>query len=69
MILYSVADKIVFSILKSIKYGFLEISPGQAYPIGFSCMDFITIALSVTILTTLFSFITVKLLTRKQKES
>ena len=52
-----------------LKYGFLEISPGQAYPIGFSFMDFITIALSVTILTTLFSFTTVKLLTRKQKEA
>ena len=54
--------------VSQLKYGFLEISPGQAYPIGFSWMDFTTIALSVSILTTLFSFITVKLLTRKQKE-
>ena len=55
--------------LTQLKYGFIEISPGQAYPIGFSWMDFTTIALSVSILTTLFSFITVKLLTRKQKEA
>ena len=52
-----------------LQYGFLEISPGQAYPIGFSWIDFVTIALSVTILTTLFSYITVKLLTRKQKKA
>ena len=69
MIVNRISDLIVFNTLKNLKYGFLEISPGQAYPIGFSCMDFITIALSVTILTTLFSFITVKLLTRKQKEA
>ena len=52
-----------------LKYGFLEISPGQAYPIGFSWADFTTIVLSVTILTTLFSFTTVKFLTRKHKEA
>ena len=47
------------------KFELIKISAEQAYPIGFSSIDFLTIVLSVTFLTLVFSFITVKLLTRK----
>ena len=47
------------------RFGFLKISLDQPYPIGFSWFDLLTIVLSVTVLTVLFSYITVKLLTRK----
>ena len=46
------------------KFEWIKISTNQAYPIGFSWIDFSTIVVSVTILTVLFTFITVKLLTR-----
>jgi lipoprotein-releasing system permease protein len=46
------------------KFEWIKISANQAYPIGFSWIDFATIVASVTILTVLFTFITVKLLTR-----
>jgi lipoprotein-releasing system permease protein len=46
------------------KFEPIKISANQPYPIGFSWIDFSTIVFSVTILTVLFTFITVKLLTR-----
>ncbi len=46
------------------KFELIKISANQAYPIGFSWVDFSTIVVSVSILTVLFTFITVKLLTR-----
>ena len=49
-------------------FGFLDIAPGQHYPIGFSLKDFFTIISSVSILSILFSYTTVKLLLRKSDE-
>lgn len=46
----------------------LHIAPGQPYPIGFSLKDFITIVASVSTLSILFSFITVKLLLRGSED-
>ena len=51
--------------LLQMKFEFLKISEDQAYSVCFSWLDFLTIVLSVTILTLVFSYITVKLLTRK----
>ena len=48
--------------------GLLHISPGQAYPIGFSFYDFLTIIGSVSALSVLFSFTTVKLLLLRSEE-
>lgn len=48
--------------------GLLEIAPGQQYPIGFSFTDLFTIVVSVSVLSILFSFITVKLLLRKSDD-
>jgi lipoprotein-releasing system permease protein len=45
-----------------LSFGFLHIAPGQPYPIGFSFTDFLTIIGSVSILSILFSYATVKLL-------
>ncbi len=45
-----------------LSFGFLHITPGQPYPIGFSLTDFLTITGSVSILSLLFSFLTVKVL-------
>jgi lipoprotein-releasing system permease protein len=47
------------------RFDLIKISAEQVYPIGFSWLDFLTIVLSVAILTVIFSFVTVKLLTRK----
>jgi len=46
----------------------LHIAPGQPYPIGFSLKDFLTIVASVSTLSILFSFITVKLLLRGSED-
>ena len=48
--------------------GLLDIAPGQQYPIGFSFIDLFTIIVSVSVLSILFSFVTVKLLLRKSDE-
>jgi lipoprotein-releasing system permease protein len=48
--------------------GLLHISPGQVYPIGFSFYDFLTIIGSVSALSVLFSFTTVKLLLLRSEE-
>ena len=48
--------------LIQLSFGFLHILPGQPYPIGFSLQDFLTIIGSVSILSLLFSFLTVKVL-------
>ena len=51
-----------------LEFGFLHIAPGQPYPIGFSLKDFITIIGSVSILSLLFSYVTVKLLLRRSDD-
>ena len=51
-----------------LEFGFLNIAPGQPYPIGFSLKDFITIIGSVSILSLLFSYVTVKLLLRRSDD-
>ena len=51
-----------------LSFGFLHIAPGQPYPIGFSLTDFLTIIGSVSILSLLFSYITVKLLLKRSSE-
>jgi len=48
-----------------LKFGLIKISADQVYPIGFSWFDFLTILTSIVVLTVIFSFTTVKLLTRK----
>ena len=48
-----------------LKFGLIKISADQVYPIGFSWVDFFTILTSIVVLTVIFSFTTVKLLTRK----
>ena len=48
-----------------LKFGLIKISADQVYPIGFSWVDFFTIPTSIVVLTVIFSFTTVKLLTRK----
>lgn len=47
-------------------FEFIHMAPEQPYPIGFSWMDFLTIIISVSLLSTLFSYVTVKLLMRKE---
>lgn len=54
--------------LIQLNFGLLHIAPGQQYPIGFSIIDLFTIIASVSILSILFSFVTVKLLLRKSDE-
>ncbi len=51
-----------------LSFGFLHIAPGQPYPVGFSLTDFLTIIGSVSILSLLFSYITVKLLLKRSSE-
>ncbi len=48
------------------RFGYFEMAPEQAYPIGFSWLDFFTIILMVSLLSVVFSYVTVKLLMRKE---
>jgi len=47
-------------------FEFFYMAPEQPYPIGFSWVDFLTIITAVSLLSVLFSYVTVKLLMRKE---
>lgn len=47
-------------------FEFLNMAPEQPYPIGFSWVDFVTIITAASLLSVLFSYVTVKLLMRKE---